>query len=424
MSLNGSRPRVVITGLGAITPIGLSVPEFWDGLAAGRSGIGRITQFNADNLPCQIAGEVRDFDIKRYTDFLEYKSARRMARCSQMAVVAAREALVDAGYADGFPEPERVGVVIGTAMGGLDKIDEGTMALRAQGWTKVSPFAVPESAPNMPGHHISQQYNTLGPLITVVTACASGTQAIAEAAEQIRRGATDVVVTGGVEAYIGDMTIGGFSAMRAMPTSYNHAPERASRPFNMNREGFVFAEGCAILIVERLEHARARGARIYAEVLGHAASSDAYHVAAPDPTYAGAIRAMRWALRDAAIAPEEIDYINAHGSSTPINDAGETMAIKTVFGEAAYSIPISSTKSMVGHPMGAAGAGEALACLLAINRGIIHPTINYEEPDPACDLDYVPNVAREARVRTTLSNSFGLGGQNACLVLRQLDGRG
>jgi len=417
--MNNSRTRVVITGLGAITPLGLNLKEFWDGLVAGRSGITRISQFDASNLPCQIAGEVKGFDP---TQFIDFKEARRMSRCSQLAIATAKEGLADAGFDGDFPDPERVGVVYGTAIGGLEKVDEGMTALRKQGYSKVNPFAVPASVPNMAAHHISEVYHTLGTLTTIVTACASGTQAVGEAAELIRRGTAEIVITGGVEATIRDFAIGGFCAMRALPINYNDAPEKASRPFNKDREGFIYSEGCAVLILEKLEHALKRGARIYAEVLGQASSSDAYHMAAPDPTAAGAIRAMRWALRDADISTEEVDYINAHGTSTPANDAGETMAIKKLFGEHAYSMAVSSTKSMIGHPMGAAGALEAIACTLTIHHGVIHPTINYEDPDPECDLDYVPNVARQAPVRTTLSNSFGLGGQNACLVLRKFEG--
>lgn len=419
-----TRPRVVIAGLGAISPLGLTAHEFWDGLIAGRSGISRITQFDASALPCQIAGEVKGFEPKRYMDF---KEARRMSRSSQMAVATAREAMCDAGFADAtgsgrFEDPERVAVLIGTAVGGLEKADEGIIALRTQGPSKINPFIVPNAVANMPAHHISQTYQTFGPLNTIVTACAAGTQAVGEAAELIRRGAADIVITGGVEATICDWAIGGFSAVRALPVNYNDAPEKASRPFSKDREGFVYSEGCAILVLEELEHARRRGTRIYAEVMGHASSSDAYHVIAPDPNAAGAIRAMRWALRDANVALDEVDYINAHGTSTPANDAGETLAIKKIFGERAYNIPVSATKSMIGHSMGAAGALEAVACVLTITNGVIHPTINYEHPDPECDLDYVPNVAREAAVRTVLSNSFGLGGQNACLVLRKFEG--
>lgn len=413
-----SRPRVVITGMGAISPLGLDVAEFWAGLVAGRSGITRITQFDASDLPCQVAGEVKGFDP---TKFVEYKEARRISRCSQMAIATAQEAMRDAGLNGDTPNPDRMAVVLGTAIGGMEKSDEGIITLRKHGYTKVNPFVVPAALPNMPAYHLSQTYHTLGPLNTVVTACAAGTQAIGDAAELIRRGAADVVITGGVEATIRDFTIGGFSAMRALPTSFNDTPGRASRPFDKNREGFVYSEGCAILILEALDRARKRGARVHAEVLGQASSSDAYHMAAPDPTAEGAVRAMRWALEDAGVSTDEVDYINAHGTSTPANDPGETLAIKKLFGESAYSIPISSTKSMIGHPMGAAGALEAIVCALTIQYGIVHPTINYETPDPDCDLDYVPNQAREVPVRTTLSNSFGLGGQNACLVLRRFE---
>jgi len=416
--MNNSRPRVVITGLGAITPLGLTIREYWESLLAGRSGITRITQFDASHLPCQIAGEIKGFDPRNYMDF---KEARRLSRCAQLAVATTKEALADAGFNSHFDDPERAAVVYGTAIGGMEKADEGMSTLRQHGFAKVNPFSVPAAVPNMPAHHISQAYHTLGPLTTVVTACAAGTQAIGEAAELVRRGGADVVITGGVEATIRDFTIGGFAAMRALPINYNDQPEKASRPFNKDREGFIFSEGCAVLILERLEHALARGAHIYAEVIGQASSSDAYHVAAPDPTAEGAVRAMRWALRDAGVTIDEVDYINAHGTSTPANDAGETLAIKKLFGERAYSIPINSTKSMIGHPMGAAGALEAIVCALSLQHGILHPTINYEHPDPECDLDYVPNVARKADIRVTLSNSFGLGGQNACLVLRKFE---
>jgi beta-ketoacyl-acyl-carrier-protein synthase II len=419
---NDSRPRVVITGLGAISPLGLTCRDFWEGLVAGRSGITRITHFDASGLPCQVAGEIKGFDPKQYIDF---KEARRMSRCSQLAIATSREALADAGLANGnakVADPERVGIVLGTAIGGMEKADEGITALRTHGYSKVNPFAVPAAVPNMPAHHISHTYQTWGPLTTIVTACAAGTQAVGEATELIRRGAADVVITGGVEATIQDFAIGGFASMRALPINFNDAPEKASRPFNKDREGFVYSEGCAVLVLEELEHARRRGAQIYAEVIGQASSADAYHMAAPDPTAVGAVRAMRWALRDAGLSTDQVDYINAHGTSTPANDAGETLAIKKLFGERAYSIPVSSTKSMIGHPMGAAGALEAIACALTIKHGVIHPTINYEHPDPECDLDYVPNTARDADVRFTLSNSFGLGGQNACLVLARFDG--
>lgn len=414
MSQANSRPRVVITGVGAVTPLGLNVPEFWDGLLAGRSGITHITQFDPSALPCQIAGEVKGFEPSHYMDVRE---ARRMPRSSQLALAAAVEAVADSGLEQPLPDLERVGVAFGTAIGGMDRAAEGIQVLRQKGFERLNPFLVPASIPNMPGFYISRHFRALGPNITIVTACATGTQTVGEASEFIRRGAADVVLCGGTEGLIADFAIGGFAAMRALPVNFNDRPEKASRPFDKDREGFVFSEGAGVLVLERLEHAQARGARVYAELLGHASSSDAYHVAAPDPTAEGAMRAMRWALQNAGLQPSQVDYINAHGTSTPANDAIETLAIKKLFGEGAHRIPISSTKSMIGHPMGAAGALEAIVCALTIHHGCIHPTINYETPDPECDLDYVPGPPRRQPVRVALSNSFGLGGQNACLVL-------
>lgn len=408
--------RVVITGLGAITALGSSVPVFWENLLKGKSGIRRITQFDASNMPCQIAGEIPDFDPGQYMD---RKEARRISRAAQIALAAAIQAVADAGLPEQMPEPERAGVVFGTAIGGYERFDEGIEILRKYGPDRVNPFVIPSGIPNLPAFMISRQFQCLGPNCTITTACATGTQAVGEATEFIRRGAADIVVAGGVEALIRDYAIGGFSAMRALPVNFNDNPEAASRPFDLKREGFVFSEGAGALILEKLEHALARGARIYAEVAGHASSADGYHVAAPDPDAAGPKRAMRWALEDAGLRPQDVDYINAHGSSTPLNDAAETRAIKEVFGERAYKLAVNSTKSMVGHAMGASGALEALVCALTIYHGWLHPTINYEYPDPECDLDYVPNRARQANVRVTLSNSFGLGGQNACLVLRK-----
>ena len=416
--MNHSHVRVVITGLGAVSPLGLAVDEFWKGLVAGHSGIARITQFDAGGLPCQIAGEVKSFDPRNYMDA---RDARRLSRCSQFVMAAAKEAMAHAKFDGTFADPERAAVLLGTGVGGVEKAAEALEVQRQRGYEKLNPFLVPAMLGNLPSHHVSKAYQALGPLNTLVTACAAGTQAIGEAAELIRRGAADVVIAGGVEAAVQDFMIGGFCAMRALPIHYNEHPEMASRPFDRNREGFVFAEGCGILILERLEHARQRGAQIYAEVLGQASSSDAYDMAKPDPLAMGASRAMRWALQDAGIAPEQVDYINAHGTGTAANDAGETRAIKQVFGERAYSVPISSTKSMIGHTLGGAGALEAIVCVQTLRYGIIHPTINYETPDPECDLDYVPNTARQAVVKATLSNSFGLGGQNACLVLGKFE---
>jgi len=408
------RPRVVITGLGIVSPMGLTTADNWHSLLEGRSGIGPITRFDASLFPTKIAGEVRGFVAK---DYMNAREARRMSRASQLAVAAARMALADANLPEPVPNGERSGVIIGTGMGGFERIDENISVLRSQGFNRVSPFAMTSSLPNMPSHHVSLLAGTMGPINTVVAACATGTQAIGESAELIRRGSADLVLSGGVEGTVHEAAIAGFGAMRALSTRFNDAPERASRPFDKDRDGFILSEGGAVVILERADHALARGARIYAEVLGHASSSDAYHVAVPDPEAAGAVRAMRWSLADAGVTSDQVDYINAHGSSTPVNDATETYAIKKLFGERAYEIPVSSSKSVLGHAMGATGTIEAIFCALALHHGIIPPTWNYETPDPECDLDYVPNAPRSADLKVTLSNSFGLGGQNACLVL-------
>lgn len=408
--------RVVVTGMGAISCLGNSAESLWDGLIHGRSGIRRITQFDASEMPCQIAGEIAEFDPNNYMD---RKEARRIPRSAQIALAAAVQAMVDADLPETMPDPERSGVVFGTAVGGVDAVDDNLQILRSKGYQRLNPFALPSAIPNLAAFVMARQFQCLGPNATITTACATSTQAIGEAAEIIRRGAADVIISGGTESAIRDFAIGGFSAMRALPTSYNDRPTRASRPFDAQREGFVFSEGAAVLILEELSHALKRGAPIYAEVAGHASSADGYHVAAPDPEAAGPARAMRWALENSGISPCEVDYINAHGSSTELNDRTETRAIKEVFSDYAYQVPISSTKSMIGHAMGASGALEALACTFTLQHDWIHPTINYEIADPECDLDYVPNLARQKRVEVVLSNSFGLGGQNACLVLKK-----
>ncbi len=413
------RHRVVITGMGAMTPLGHSVRESWHSALEGRSGIAAITQFDASDLPCRIAGEVKNFEAKIYMNF---KEARRMARASQLAVAAAVMALEDARLPIPLPNPQHAGVVVGTGMGGFERADENLIAYREKGLSKASPFALVSSLPNMPSHHVSYLAGTQGPINTVVAACATGTQAIGEAADMIRRGRAELMLAGGVEGLVHQAAMAGFSAMRALSTNYNDEPERACRPFDKDRDGFILSEGAAIVVLERLDQALARGAHIYAEYLGYASSSDAYHVAAPDPSGAGAIRAMQWAMADANVAPDAIHYINAHGSSTPVNDTLETQAIKHVFGNQAYHIPISSTKSVSGHLMGGAGAIEAVFCVMALHEGIIPPTWNYETPDPECDLDYVPNAPRQASLGVTMSNSFGLGGQNACVVLSKYNG--
>jgi 3-oxoacyl-[acyl-carrier-protein] synthase II len=413
-----NRARVVITGLGAVTALGSSISLLWAGLLKGQSGIRRITEFDPSALPCKIAGEIPDFQPE---DYIERKEARRLPRSSQIAVAAAMQAVANAGLPDSMPEPERAGTLIGTGVGGIEALGDNLQLFRTKGYERVNPFSLPSILPNLASFLIAKQFHCLGPNSTIATACATGTQAVGEAAELIRRGAADIVITGGTESQIRDFAIGGFSAMRALPIHYNDNPDEASRPFDAKREGFVFSEGAASLILENLEHAKKRRARIYAEVVGHASSADAYHIAVPDPEALGAARAIRWALADARLKPEDVDYINAHGTSTPLNDAHETKAIKLVFGEHAYEMTISSTKSMIGHAMGASGAIEAIICALTIANGIIAPTINYEYPDPECDLDYVPNHARKQDVRIALSNSFGLGGQNACLVLKKYE---
>ncbi len=414
---NNSSRRVVITGVGAITPLGTGVEKLWEGLLAGRSGIRKIEHFDASDLACQIAGEIPDFVS---TDHIPAREARRMSRASQIALAAIQMAVEDAGLEEPIADSERIGVTLGTAVGGLERSIEGARAYREEGPNKVNPFTIPASIANMSAFHISERYKAYGPSMCLVTACATGTQIVGEAAQTIRDGRADIVLTAGTEAMIEGFAVAGFAAMRALPTSYNDEPERASRPFDAKREGFVFSEGAAGLVIESLESAQERDAHIYAEIAGHASSSDGYHMAKPDPSGTGALRTMRWALEDAQVSPDEVGYINAHGTSTPANDSVETLAIKSLFGEAAYGIPISSTKSMIGHPMAASGAVEAIVCALTIERDAIHPTINYENPDPDCDLDYVPNEARDANVNITLSNSFGLGGQNACVVLKRM----
>ncbi|GIK57774.1 MAG: beta-ketoacyl-ACP synthase II [Chloroflexi bacterium] len=410
------RPRIVVTGMGAMTPLGHSVAETWEGLVHGRSGIGPITQFDASPFPWKLAGEVKDFDPKQYMDF---KEARRMARVSQLTVAAAQQALADAGLPDGkVPDPERGGTAIGVGVGGIDVAFEQWEVLKAKGYGRVNPFAMTGFLPNMPSYHVSLLAQTQGPIATVNAACATGAQAIGEAMEFIRNGRADVVVCGGAEGLIIEAAIVGFGRMQALSTAFNDTPERASRPFDKDRDGFILSEGAAVLVIERLDHALARRApRIYAELLGHASSSDAFHVAAQDPDAAGAVRAMRWSIEDGGLTPQDVSYINAHGTGTPMNDSTETLAIKRLFGERAYEIPISSNKSALGHLMGGAGAIEAIMSICTLMHDLIPPTWNYETPDPECDLDYVPNAPRPAVVQAVLSNSFGLGGQNACLLV-------
>jgi beta-ketoacyl-acyl-carrier-protein synthase II len=402
--------------MGVVSVLGQSLEEYWQNLLSGNSGITKITAFDPVDMPCKIAGQTQFFDP---VEIFGPKEARRMPRCGQMALAAAMSAAKDANMEGTMPEPERAGVCFGTSMGGVEKIDIGIQTLRNHSYRKVNPFVAVGGIPNFSAFLISKEFQALGPNITITTACAAGTQSIGEGAEYIRRGAADVVIVGGTDSFIEDHGIGAFSAIRALPTSFNDDPAAASRPFDAKREGFVLSEGAAVMILESEEHALARSARIYAEVAGHASSSDGYHMASPDPDAGGPRRAMQWAIEDADIQIQDVDYINAHGTSTPLNDPTETTAIKRYFGEYSYKIPISSTKSMLGHAMGASGTLEAIACALTIRDNVIPPTINYENPDPECDLDYTPNQARAVSVDTVLTNSFGLGGQNACLVLKR-----
>ncbi len=406
-------PRVVITGMGAVTPLG-RFPGYWEKLKAGISGVRRIQSFDPSSLEVQIAGEVLDFDP---TEYIEAKEARRMGRPAQFAVTAAMDALKDAGLTIEDIEPirERVAVDFGSSLGAHDLAQQASFGFRTKG-RRPGPFSLIESIPNIPAHHVSRVLGALGPLVCLSTACATGTHSIGDAMNLIRYGKADMVVTGGVEAMILDYGIAGFISMRGLATGYNDNPGKASRPFDLNRNGFVFSEGAGAMILETLERAIKRGARIYAEVRGMASSSDAYHVAAPEPTGLGAANAMRWAIQDAGLDPDQVDYVNTHGSSTQANDAVETLAMKQVFKDHAYKLAANSTKSMLGHLLGGAGAVEGIATVMSLFEQILHPTINLETPDPECDLDYVPNEARDAKLTFAMSNSFGLGGQNACVV--------
>jgi 3-oxoacyl-[acyl-carrier-protein] synthase II len=405
---------VVVTGLGAVTPIGLDVATFWANALSGVSGVGEITSFDASDMRVRIAAEVGDFDPE---DYLERKDARRMDRYDQLFWASTKQALDDAGiaYEETDPGALRAGVVVGAGIGGIQSFQAGIDTLRDRGPGRVSPLAITQIISNMAGGIVSMDFNLLGPNTCTVTACAASANAIGDAAEIIRRGAADVMVAGGAEAAICEFALAGFSNARAL-SFRNDDPERASRPFDAERDGFVMGEGAATLVLEEREHALARGAPIHAEVTGYGMSADAYHITLPRPGGAGAARAMQAALDDAGLTAGAIDYINAHGTSTAANDATETAAIKTVFGEHARSVPISSTKSMTGHLLGGAGAVESLVCILAIRDGVVPPTINQEHPDPECDLDYVPNAAREVAVTAAMTNSFGFGGHNAALV--------
>ncbi len=410
--------RVVVTGLGLITPVGIGNEAFWTSLINGVSGIDAISRFPADNLTTRIAGEVKGFSPE---EFIERKEVKRMDRFSQFAVAGTRMAVEDAALDLQKVDLDQVGVVFGTGIGGMETFEDQTRVLLEKGPNRVSPFFVPMMIANMAAGQISINIGARGPNFTVVNACASATNAIGEAYKLLQRGGAQVVVTGGAEASVTPLAFAGFCSMKAMSTR-NEEPSRASRPFDRDRDGFVLGEGAGVLILETLDHARARGARIYGEVVGYGCTADAYHMTAPAPGGSGAARAMAMALADAGLQAEAVDYINAHGTSTDLNDKFETMAIKEVFGDYAYRVAISSTKSMTGHLLGAAGGIELAACLLAIRDGIIPPTINYENPDPDCDLDVVPNNARRRTVRVALSNSFGFGGHNASVIVQRFEG--
>jgi len=405
--------RIVITGMGAVSPLGLDVPSLWEALLSGKSGIDYITLFDPELFETKIAAEVKGFDAM---DYMERKQARHMDRYTQFAVVASRQAVEQAKLE--FDDPEDIGVLIGSGIGGLSTLSEQLAVLAERGPSRVSPFLISMMITDGASGQISIMMGARGVNFCATSACSSGADAIGEACEIIKRGDAQAMLAGGAEACITPIAVAGFNAAGALSTR-NDEPQKASRPFDAQRDGFVMGEGAAVLVLESLPHALKRGADILAEVLGYGATSDAYHITQPAAGGEGGAKAMQLALRKAGIEPKEIDYINAHGTSTPLNDKAETMAIKAVFGDDAYRIPVSSTKSMVGHMIGAAGAIEAMVCVLAIQHGVIPPTTNLTNPDPECDLDYVPHVARQKRVRTALSNSFGFGGHNSVLVVRE-----
>lgn len=407
--------KVVVTGIGIISPLGNTKEQFWSNLVAGRSGIDTIQAFDASEFSTKIAAEVRDFDPLAYMD---RKEVRHMDRFTQFAIAAAQQAVDDAGLKFDEENPEEIGVYIGSGIGGIKTFEEQHKVLLERGPRRVSPHFIPMMIVNMASGQVSIRFGVRGPNSAPVTACASSSHAIGDAMRFIQRGEAEVMIAGGSEATITPLALASFCSARAMSTR-NDEPTRASRPFDKERDGFVMGEGAGILILESLEHAQRRGAKIYAELIGYGMSGDAYHVTAPHPEAEGARLAMQRALKDAGLAPEQIDYINAHGTSTPLNDLTETMAVKKVFGEHAYRLAISSTKSMTGHLLGAAGAVEAIASILALREQVIPPTINYEFPDPECDLDYVPNEARPAAIETAMSNSFGFGGHNATIIFKR-----
>lgn len=406
--------RVVVTGIGLVTPVAIGTEETWQGLLAGKSGIAPITHFDSTNFATHFAGEVKNFDV---TPWISSRDAKNIDRFIQYAVAAAGLAITDSGLKIEGEFAERVGCYVGAGLGGVASIEAACATLGAKGPRHgISPFFVPMIIVNLAPGQISIRFGAKGPNFSHVSACSTGAHAIGEAMRAVERGDADAMICGGTEATVSALGVGGFNSMRALSTR-NEAPQEASRPFDRDRDGFVIAEGAGIVVIEELEHARARGAKIYAELTGYAANADAHHITAPAPEGEGAQRCMKLALKDAKLAPSDIGYINAHGTSTKMNDANETLAIKKVFGDAARKVMVSSTKSMTGHMLGAAGGVETAICALVLARGAIPPTINYTTPDPECDLDYVPNTAREVRVQHVLTNSYGFGGTNACLVL-------
>ncbi len=411
-----STRRIVVTGLGLVTPLGTGVDKTWAALCAGQSGIGRITKFDPAAYDAQIAGEVRDFDPAQ---FIEKKEIKKMDTFIHYAVGAAQLAVDDAGLKVAPEEATKVGVYIGSGIGGLGSIEHYHEVLKEKGPGRVSPFFIPMTIINLASGQVAIRIGAKGPNSCAVTACATGNHCIGDAFRLIQHGNADVMVAGGAEAAITPLGVAGFAAAKAL-SFRNDEPARASRPFDKDRDGFVLGEGAGVVVLEELEHARRRGARVYAELIGYGMNSDAYHITAPPEEGEGAVRCMELALKDAGIAKDQIGYINAHGTST-MADAIETRAIKQVFGQQAYKIPVSSTKSMTGHLLGAAGGIEAVFSILALHHGLLPPTINLENPDPACDLDYVPNTARAVPIKTALSNSFGFGGVNACLIFRRLE---
>ncbi len=413
-----SKRRIVITGLGMVTPIGNSVKENWESILLGKSGAGDITRFDVSDFAVKIAAEVKGFDPENYVD---KKDVKKFDLFIFYALAAAKEAFEHSGLAESGFNPERVGVAIGSGIGGFYTIEQSHETIRTAGARRVSPFFIPAAIINMANGLVSIKFQLKGPNISIVTACASGTHSIGDAARIIERGDADVMVAGGAEATVTPLCVAGFSNMRAL-SRRNDEPQKASRPFDKNREGFLVGEGSGVLILESLEHATARGAKIYGEVVGYGMTGDAYHITMPDETGSGASRCMNLALKDANISPEDIGYINAHGTSTPFNDMIETRAIKKVFGDYAYKVKISSTKSMTGHLLGAAGAIEGIYSLLALNNSIVPATINLDTPDPECDLDYTPNKCAALDAEYALSNSFGFGGTNATLVFKKYVG--